>query len=329
MDAEDRRLFEEALRKVTSSSSGAELDAALVDLGWVEALDEDRSTAVSLLFELQGAANATSASLDVLLAHTLGVDVVAPILLLPRLGSYTVPAQTSDGRLTGRGLARAGDGDLVIVAGDAAESVSRSSAVSALSGLSVFSVPVADSSTRSVSGLDPELGLVALSLDVPVDAAKTLVSSADWPSMVAVGQLAIAHEIVGACRTMLRLAREHALEREQFGRPISQFQAIRHRLAESLVAVESAASALAAAWEDGTPSSARYAKAIAGTSARTVARHAQQVLAGIGYTTEHSFHRYLRRVLVLDQLLGSSKTLTREIGEELLQARAVPPMLPL
>ena len=160
-------------------------------------------------------------------------------------------------------------------------------------------------------------------------AADVLASGVDWPSVVAVGQLAIAHEIVGACRTMLRLAREHALEREQFGQRISAFQAIRHRLAESLVAIEAADSALAAAWEDGTASSARYAKAIAGNSARTVARHAQQVLAGMGYTTEHAFHRYLRRVLVLDQLLGASRTLTREIGAELLQARTLPPMLPL
>lgn len=323
MDAEDRRLFEEALRKVTSSTSGVELDAALVDLGWAEALDEDRSTAVSLLFELQGAANGTSSSLDVLLTHALGIDVAAPVALLPPLGSYKVPAVTSGGQLTGRGLARAGDGDLVIVAGEAERLVSGSS------GFSVLSMPAADASTRPVSGMDPELGLVELSLDVPVDAAKTLVSSADWPSVVAAGQLAVASEIVGACRTMLRLAREHALEREQFGRPISQFQAIRHRLAESLVAIEAADSALSAAWEDGNVISARFAKAIAGSSARIVARHAQQVLAGMGYTTEHAFHRYLRRVLVLDHLLGSSKTLTREIGAELLHARALPPMLPL
>lgn len=312
MDAEDRQLFEEALTKITTSSSGAALDAALADLGWAEALDEDRPTAVALLFELQGTANATSCALDVVLAHALGAGVAAPMFLLPQFGTYEMPAVTADGRVTGRGVARSGDGDLVVVAGNAA-----------------VTVPSSAVTVRPISGMDPDLGLAEISVDVSTDAVKPLAASVDWPSVVALGRLAIAHEIVGACRAMLSLAREHALEREQFDRPISQFQAIRHRLAESLVAIEAADSALAAAWQDGSTSSARYAKAIAGSSARTVARHAQQVLAGMGYTTEHPFHRYLRRVLVLDQLLGDSRILTREIGAELLRARTLPPMLPL
>jgi alkylation response protein AidB-like acyl-CoA dehydrogenase len=53
------------------------------------------------------------------------------------------------------------------------------------------------------------------------------------------------------------------------------------------------------------------------------------VLAGIGFTTEHPFHRYLRRVLVLDALLGDARTLTKKLGEELLNARRLPPPLPL
>ena len=314
MDAEDRRLFEEALSKITASSSGAALDSALADLGWAEALDEDRPTTVALLFELQGKENVTSSALDVLLAHALGADVAAPRVMLSPAGTYGAPSVANGERVTGRGLARSGDGDgdLLVVAGDV-----------------LFAVPLAETSTRPIAGMDPDFGLAEVSVDVSSDAVKSLASDVNWPLVVAIGQLAIAHEIVGACRTMLHLARDHALEREQFGRPISQFQAIRHRLAESLVAIEAADSALSAAWEDGSTSSARYAKAIAGTSARTVARHAQQVLAGMGYTTEHAFHRYLRRVLVLDQLLGASKALTREIGEELLQARTLPPMLPL
>ncbi len=311
MDADDRRLFEESLRRITASSSGAALDAALAELGWAEALDEDRGIAVSVLFELQGMANATSGALDVLLAHALGADVAEAIALLPRLGAYDVPAVLRTHRLTGRGLARRGNGDLVVATRE-----------------TVFAVPLVDVDTRPVAGIDPALDLAEVLVDVPVDAAKVLATGVEWPSVVAVGQLAVAHEIVGACRTMLRLAREHALEREQFGRPISQFQAIRHRLAESLVVIEAADSTLSAAWEDGSADSARYAKAIAGTSARTVARHVQQVLAGMGYTTEHPFHRYLRRVLVLDQLLGAGRSLTREIGQELLQGRAFP-LLPL
>jgi alkylation response protein AidB-like acyl-CoA dehydrogenase len=174
-----------------------------------------------------------------------------------------------------------------------------------------------------VNGLDPDLGLVEVSGDLQS------VPSSAWSDAVAAGQLALAHELVGASRTMLQLAREHAVERVQFGRPIAAFQAVRHRLAESLVAVEAADAALHAAWEFGSPGAAAMAKAVAGRSARTVARHCQQVLAGIGFTTEHPFHRYLRRVLVLDGLLGDTRTLTKRLGDELLSTRQLPPVLPL
>jgi alkylation response protein AidB-like acyl-CoA dehydrogenase len=71
------------------------------------------------------------------------------------------------------------------------------------------------------------------------------------------------------------------------------------------------------------------AKATAGRSARAAARHCQQVLAGIGFTKEHELHRYVRRVLVLDQLFGSHTTVTRRLGEDLLATRTLPPLLPL
>ena len=63
--------------------------------------------------------------------------------------------------------------------------------------------------------------------------------------------------------------------------------------------------------------------------ARTAARHCQQVLAGIGFTTEHDLHRYIRRILVLDQIFGSHTTVTKRLGEDLLATRALPPLLPL
>jgi alkylation response protein AidB-like acyl-CoA dehydrogenase len=128
---------------------------------------------------------------------------------------------------------------------------------------------------------------------------------------------------------MLDLAREHALGRVQFGRPISTLQVIRHRLADSLVAIEAAEGILDAAWLDPVPGMAAMAKALAGRGARTAARHCQQVLAGIGFTTEHPLHRYIRRVLILDELFGSARTLTRELGEELLRTRTHRRMVPL
>jgi alkylation response protein AidB-like acyl-CoA dehydrogenase len=127
----------------------------------------------------------------------------------------------------------------------------------------------------------------------------------------------------------LELARQHALERIQFGRPIGSFQAVRHRLAEALVAMEAAAALLAATWDEPSPVTAAMAKGLAGRSARTAARHAQQVLAGIGFTTEHPLHRYVRRTLALDQLLGAGTLLTRQLGTDVLESRSLPPAFSL
>jgi alkylation response protein AidB-like acyl-CoA dehydrogenase len=128
---------------------------------------------------------------------------------------------------------------------------------------------------------------------------------------------------------MLDLARAHALERVQFGRPIARFQAVRHRLADALVAVESLEAALTAAREEPGPDTAALAKAVAGRTAHTVARHCQQVLAGIGFTMEHPFHRFLKRTLALEGLFGSADAIVLDLGRRLLAGRRVPTLIEL
>ena len=64
------------------------------------------------------------------------------------------------------------------------------------------------------------------------------------PVPLIAGRVALGWWLVGTGRAMLSLARQHALDRVQFGRPVAGFQAIRHRLAETLVAVEGAEATL-------------------------------------------------------------------------------------
>jgi hypothetical protein len=128
------------------------------------------------------------------------------------------------------------------------------------------------------------------------------------------GRQALGWWLVGAGRAMLALARQHALDRIQFGRPVASFQAIRHRLAETLVAIEGAESTLATAAVEPGELSSLLAKAAAGQAALTAARHCQQVLGGIGFTAEHELQRHIKRALVLDGLLGSARELTRQAG---------------
>ena len=143
---------------------------------------------------------------------------------------------------------------------------------------------------------------------------------------LAEGRRALAWWLVGSARAMLSLARQHALDRVQFGKPIASFQAVRHRLAETLVAIEGAEATLGLSGEENPDLTALLAKAAAGKAALTAAKHCQQVLGGIGFTEEHDLGNYVKRVLVLDGLLGSSRELTRKAGAGL-RARGSAPRL--
>jgi alkylation response protein AidB-like acyl-CoA dehydrogenase len=321
MEATERALFESGVRRATETNDGAALDGALGDLGWRDALAVDRPTAVSVLFETQGATTTTSAALDWLLAAALGADADggAVAVVLPSLRGWDAP-----GRL---------DGDWCVVEGLGSAALGRCDTALVVAqtpdGAATFAVDLGLLTRRPVEGLDPALGLCEVMGEFETAWAAAQPKAADWPAAVALGQLALGHELVGAGRTMLELARTHALERMQFGRPIASFQAVRHRLAECLVALEAAAALLDAAWEDPSAVTAAMAKAFAGRSARSVARHCQQVLAGIGFTTEHPLHRSVRRAIVLDQLLGSGAVLTRTLGTDVLSSATLPPAFPL
>ncbi len=316
LDEEAALILVTAIRDAATAHSGAELDRALDAIGWVDALDVARGVAVPALFDQQGRTGTASGALGRLLRHTLGLPVESPALaLLPAFGSAE-PPMSGDGL---RGLATA---DIA-----AADQV----AVLMLDGASVQwgAAPTSSLERRVVGGLDPRLGLVEVTAGSPIEADGWAPIAGSWDEAVAICRLAVGHEIVGAMRTMLELARSHALDRVQFDRPIAGFQAVRHRLAEALVAVEAAEAALGGAWDDGSPLAAALAKVVCGESARTVRRHTQQVLAGIGFTDEHDLHLYVRRTIVLDGLFGDARTLAAEIGAGVLARGDLPRLLPL
>lgn len=145
-----------------------------------------------------------------------------------------------------------------------------------------------------------------------------------YPIRVAEARRAVGWWLIGSARAMLALARQHALDRTQFGKPIASFQAIRHRLAETLVAIEGAEATLNLPAAENPDLTAMLAKAAAGKAALTAARHCQQVLGGIGFTEEHGLHIHVKRALVLDGLLGSSTELTRKAGSGLRARGSVP-----
>ena len=112
----------------------------------------------------------------------------------------------------------------------------------------------------------------------------------------------LAAEQAGAAARALELTVEYTLRREQFGRPIGSFQALKHRMADVHVLVETARSAAYAA-----PASSRLAavaKVHCGEAFATVAAEMIQLHGGIAVTWEHPAHRYLKRAHASGQLFG-------------------------
>jgi alkylation response protein AidB-like acyl-CoA dehydrogenase len=165
--------------------------------------------------------------------------------------------------------------------------------------------------------------------DVTVDVVPEAVLGVSLRDAVAVPLVAAAADLVGVGTRLLDIAVAHALAREQFGKPIGSFQGLKHRLADSYVALERARSlTYSAAMQiddpDAVPAdrwrAALLAKAGASEAASDAARAAVQVHGAIAMTWEHDVHLYLRRAWQSAALLGESRALYAEAASVLLAA---------
>jgi alkylation response protein AidB-like acyl-CoA dehydrogenase len=137
------------------------------------------------------------------------------------------------------------------------------------------------------------------------------------------GTTLAAAALVGLAQGALDEARRYALSREQFGRPIGSFQAVKHLLADMFVRVELArsatyaAAALIAAPMAGSPTKgAAVAKLLAGEAAISNGRTGIQVLGGMGFTWDMLAHYYLKRAWVLEIWFGSQAEHARSLAAE-------------
>lgn len=121
------------------------------------------------------------------------------------------------------------------------------------------------------------------------------------------GTAALCGDLVGAAQRLLDLSVEHAKVRVQFGRAIGSRQAIKHKLADMLIRVESARSAVyhLAGEADSTERAAALAKIVCSEAAVSCAGDALQIHGGIGFTWEHRLHWYFKRCTAGAGLLGT------------------------
>jgi alkylation response protein AidB-like acyl-CoA dehydrogenase len=182
------------------------------------------------------------------------------------------------------------------------------------SGLSIFAVHGAESALRRtpMQTLDLTRKQARLTFaDVP---ARLIGAEGEGTTVLSqvldLAAVALSAEAVGGAQRCLDMSVDYAKVREQFGRPIGSFQAIKHKCADLLLEVESARSAAyLAMWSVAgnsadLPVAAAMAKAYCTEAYAHAAAENIQIHGGIGFTWEHPAHLYFRRAKSTELLLG-------------------------
>jgi alkylation response protein AidB-like acyl-CoA dehydrogenase len=179
----------------------------------------------------------------------------------------------------------------------------------------------------ALDSADPSTPVGTVSFDAPAE----LVVAVPATAALVVPLVAAAAELVGVADRALALSVDYAKTRHQFGQPIGAFQGVKHRLADSYVALERARSLtwLAATScgahrlaDTDTWRAALLAKAAANDAADLATRGAVAVHGAIGQTWEHDAHLLLRRAWIGTALLGDSASLYAAAGRAFVAASA-------
>jgi hypothetical protein len=324
MDADELRLLSGTLLGLAASERGGLLTTALDDFEWRDMLAAHAEQAISALFDAQGRTGTWSAALhDVLANDVKTFGITRPVnVVLPRPGS-SWPATMGDGLV-------AVDG---ILLGPRNQTDTLVIALSTSGGERLaVTVEPEDLQIERRQGLDPGLGAYAVS---GTTVRFSVLAENDrmngwWEIAQARGRLALCRQMVAALTVMIEQARSHVSERVQFGRLVGTFQAVRHKLVEAHVATTAADSATATAWEsDDLALAAVTAKVVTGKAVGVTAANTQQLLAGVGFTAEHPFHRFMKRATVLERMLGSGDELASQLGRRLVDRGEAPRLVQL
>ncbi|MGB8331540.1 MAG: acyl-CoA dehydrogenase family protein [Polyangiales bacterium] len=193
-------------------------------------------------------------------------------------------------------------------------------------GGAVYCVPIADVSVRAERSVDRtrEIAHVAFEPFAQYGMREDVDTTALLELARTRATLGTAAQLIGLCRRMLDMAVQYAKDREQFGKPIGAQQAVKHRLANALIAQELARPMVyRAAWSMATASrdaeiDVSLAKIYAGQAAKFVAKEALQVHGAIGYTIECDLHMWMKRAWALAAAHGDAVHHRERVGRHIL-----------
>ncbi|WP_024446825.1 acyl-CoA dehydrogenase family protein [Mycolicibacterium iranicum] len=160
--------------------------------------------------------------------------------------------------------------------------------------------------------------LVAMDITRPlatVEATETVPLGTD-PGLADFAAILLAAEQIGAASKCLDLTVQYTKDRVQFGRPIGSFQALKHRMADLYVAVQSAKAVVDEAVAEPSPTSAALARLAASEALSKVAAEAVQMHGGIAITWESDIQLYFKRAHSSAQFLGAPREQLRGLESE-------------
>jgi alkylation response protein AidB-like acyl-CoA dehydrogenase len=252
-----------------------------------------------------------------------------------------VPTSATDGNGDGTGgWELHGTKHFVLDGARAQELVVAARVPSASSGtgdepLGLFLVPQGSVTSRSMDSLDRTRQYSTVALDGAVVTPDRVLGEPGTSTRVLrlvleEATAAVTAELVGTCQAMFDMVHDYVREREQFGVKIGSFQAIKHKLSDMYVALESARAlayfaALCIAEDDDRRSVAvSMAKASACDCQKLIAQQAIQCLGGIGYTWEHDMHLFVKHAKALASLFGTGAEHRQRVASSLGLTAPVP-----
>lgn len=216
--------------------------------------------------------------------------------------------------------------DLVPFGGDAAEIIVCAAGSEGGPVLVLVDAMAAGVEVTEVASMDPSTRYAAIDFAVEPGQLLTIAqgdaAAALMRDVRTCLRLALAGQLCGLAVRLASIATEYARTREQFGRPIGSFQAVKHLLADIAVRVTSLHNLCTTVMDELENEALEVlslvAKARAAEAARQVSHDALQVLGGIGFTWEHDLHLYLKQVHSLVGVYGDERELAALLGRHLI-----------
>ena len=292
----------------------------LVDLGWPAIGVDEAAGGLGLTFVETGL---VVEELARVVAPSPFLATVTQFLPFARCGASSLLERVAAGEITGAlavngDVAVERDGDRWTLNGTATHVADGATAdyIAVVAGDGAFLLRGDEVAATPLDTIDPTMPVANVRLDrVALSQDRVLIAPGDSGDAVgrAMGEAitAMALSTVATCRRIFEMTLDYAKAREQFGRPIGSFQALKHRFANMYLAVEKASAlayfaALTIAEEDPRRTTApSMAKASASDCQRLVVTDGLQLHGGVGFTWENDLHFWLKRAKTTDFMLGT------------------------